>query len=237
MSARDYGDFHPGLGELSTQPCPPGDTSNEGTPTVGPGKGVEKHEFQQATASSWGCLGSSERPVPIPAGVSRHDSGLLRLLLNWASAEEQPCCLPVWFLSVCPSLLPSPPKRVPSSSCSGECVQWPPPPAQSVRHSHLSTGQGHSHKSPGSGQARRGELSLAAKGDPRKSQALPAVCMGCGGPGDRQQAGRRCFSAEVNGEGWVSWSPRRLLDHSSPLLAIAALKGEQYPNVDPTASL
>lgn len=86
---------------------------------------------------------------------------------------------------------------------------------------------------------RPGEVSSAQqpRENPRKSQALPAVCMGCVGPGDRQQAGRRCFSAEVNGEGWVSWSPRRLLDHSSSLLAIAALKGEQYPNMDPTASL
>lgn len=59
---------------------------------MGQRKRVGKHRFQQATALSWSCLGSSEHPVPVPAGVSQHDSGLLHLLPQWASAKERHCC-------------------------------------------------------------------------------------------------------------------------------------------------
>lgn len=177
------------------------------------GKKVKKHGFQQATTLSWGCLGSSEHPVPIPAGMSRNDSGLLPLLPHWASAKkEQSCCLTEWFLSVCPSLPPTitsqlHPKLLefrgvctvasPSSS-KGE---WQRPRETSLQHSRLSAGQEHSHKSLGSHQAR--EVSSAQpQRDTSESLGHCLISVwGVVGCRDRQDVGWRCFSAEVNGKG------------------------------------
>lgn len=149
---------------------------------------MRKHRFQQATALSWGCLGSSEHPVPVPAGASQHDSGLLHLLPQWASAEEWHCCSLCGFcLSAQQNLLLSP-KCVPSPSCSDRCVQCFPLPNSSskesgrpaLEHSNLSTGSGCHHKSPVSSQARQGELSPAAGETPESLRPGVLWHMGTG---------------------------------------------------------
>lgn len=134
---------------------------------MGQWKKVKKHGFQQATALSWGYLGSSEHPAPIPAGMSQNDSGPLSLLSHWASAEkEELCCLAEWVLSVCPSLYPTIISQLHLKlfEFRGVCTMATPSgskgawqslrEAAALQHSHLSTGQGHNRKYPGSGQAR-----------------------------------------------------------------------------------
>ena len=140
------------------------------------GKGVEKHRFQQATALSWDCLGSSKHPVPIPAGVSQHDSGLLHLLPHWAFAGEQPCCLPAWFLSVCPSLSSTVTPRMHAkllesrkactvASSSGSKGEWQGRGEVAPEHSHLSGAQPQTSRL-GPGQARQAQPS--SQGRPQK---------------------------------------------------------------------
>ena len=113
-----------------------------------------------------------------------------------------------FYLSARPFLLPSPPECIPSSSKLEKRVQWLPP--QAPKESGRAGERPPRAQPPVRGtatnlqaRARSGKASSAQQ--PRETPESLRRCLlsawGVVGHGDRRQAGRKCFSAEVNGEG------------------------------------